>query len=66
MPELDFTGEEIEHLLSNLEDYTSDELAEIDVLVDELAVRDHNQKAHDDLIEFCKQNSIRSSWAFWL
>ena len=55
MPELDFTGEEIEHLLSNLEDYTSDELAEIDVLVDELSTRDHNQKAHDDLIEFCKQ-----------
>ena len=50
----DFTGQEIQMLLDNLDNYNSDQLAEINTLVDELSVRDRNDKIRNDLIEFCK------------
>ena len=46
---------DIQALLSNLDDFNQDELAEINGLVEELSARDSNQKAYDDLIEFCKR-----------
>jgi predicted phage terminase large subunit-like protein len=52
---LDFTGEEIELMLANLDSFSVDEVAEIDKMVDELHNRTANTAAHDDLIEFCKQ-----------
>jgi len=42
-------------MLENLDNYSADEIAEIDKIVDELAERRANQLAHDDLIEFCKR-----------
>ena len=51
---LDFSDEEIAVMLDNLEEYTPDEVAEIERMVDELATRRANQLAFDDLIEFCK------------
>ena len=41
-------------MLSNLDKYTSEEITEIDSLVDELSARKYKQRAHDDLMEFCK------------
>jgi predicted phage terminase large subunit-like protein len=52
---LDFTEEEIEHMLENLDAFTPEEVAEIDKMVDELATRKANQSAHDDLLAFCKK-----------
>ena len=52
---LDFTEEEVQQMLENLDNYSADEIAEIDKIVDELAERRANQLAHDDLIEFCKR-----------
>jgi predicted phage terminase large subunit-like protein len=52
---LDFTEEEVQQMLENLDSYSADEIAEIDKIVDELAQRRANQLAHDDLIEFCKR-----------
>ena len=51
---LDFSEDEIQVVLDNLDSYTPEEVAEIDRMVDELATRQHNQAAYDDLIEFCK------------
>jgi predicted phage terminase large subunit-like protein len=51
---LDFTEEEIQVMLDNLDEYTPDEVVEIDRLVDELDARKRNKLAYDDLIEFCK------------
>ena len=51
----DFEDLDIQDLLANLDDFNQDELAEINVLVDELATRNHNEKAYNDLIEFCKR-----------
>ncbi len=51
---LDFTDEEIEMMLANLDSFSVDEVAEIDKMVDELHNRTANKSAHDDLIEFCK------------
>src|SRR5210317_1475423 len=51
---LDFTEEEIQVMLDNLDEYTPDEVLEIDKLVDELDNRKKNKLAYDDLIEFCK------------
>jgi len=51
---LDFTEEEIQVMLDNLDEYTPDEVVEIDKLVDELDARKKNKLAYDDLIEFCK------------
>ena len=47
---LDFTEEEVQQMLENLDNYSADEIAEIDKIVDELAERRANQLAHDDLI----------------
>jgi len=51
---LDFTEEEIQVMLDNLDEYTPDEVVEIDKLVGELDARKRNKLAYDDLIEFCK------------
>ena len=50
----DFTDSEVQVMLDNLENYTTEEVEEIDRLVDELATRKYTQAAHQDLIEFCK------------
>ena len=42
-------------ILDHLDKYTSDEVAEIDRMVEELATRKYNTEAYDDLIEFCKR-----------
>jgi hypothetical protein len=52
---LDLGDAEIEALLENLDGLTAEELAEIDVMVDELANRKTNQDAYDDLLAFCKK-----------
>jgi len=52
---LDFTEEEIEQMLSNLDAFTPEEVAEIDRMVDELATRNANQASYDDLLAFCKK-----------
>ena len=54
-PALDFTEQEVQTMLENLDIYTADEVVEIDRLVDELAARKRNKDAFDDLIEFCKR-----------
>ena len=51
---LDFSETEIQVMLDNLDQYTPDEMVEIDRMVDELATRGKNQKAYDDLVAFCK------------
>lgn len=51
----DFSEEEIQVMLTNLEHYTPEEVAEIDKLVDELSNRKDNEKAYNDLIAFCKR-----------
>ena len=53
-PELDFTEEEIEQMLANLDSFSPEEVAEIDRMVGELSTRNANKKAYDDLIAFCK------------
>ena len=53
-PVLDFTEEEIQQMLDNLDQYSTEEVAEIDRMVDELSTRKVNQASYDDLIEFCK------------
>lgn len=50
----DFTEAEVQVMLGNLDQYNSEELGELNTLVDELAVRDYNKKAYEDLIAFCK------------
>ena len=50
-----FSAVEIQQMLDNLDQYTSDEILEIDRLVDELSTRKTNKAAYDDLIEFCKR-----------
>ncbi len=51
---LDFTPQEIEHLLLHAEDLEPDELAEIERLADELERRTKIQAAYDDLLAFVK------------
>jgi predicted phage terminase large subunit-like protein len=53
--DLDFSEEEIQVMLTNLDQYTPEEVAEIDKLVDELSNRKENEKACNDLIAFCKR-----------
>ena len=55
MSDIDFTEKDIETLLANLDRCSPEEIAEIDKMADELAKRKHNQRAYDDLIEFCKR-----------
>jgi hypothetical protein len=52
--EFDFSEAEIQQMLSNLDSFSSEEVEEIDKLVDELSNRKHNQRAYNDLIAFCK------------
>ena len=52
---LDFSEDEIQHMLDNLDAFSPDELAEIDKMAEELASRQDNKAAYDDLIEFCKR-----------
>ena len=52
---LDFTEEELNVLLNNLDACTPEEIAEIDRMVDELATRKANDAAYNDLIAFCKR-----------
>ena len=42
-------------MLDNLDQYSPEEIVEIDRLVDELSTRKTNKRAYDDLIEFCKR-----------
>jgi len=49
-----FTEAEVQIMLDNLDQYNSAELGELNTLVDELATRDYNKKAYEDLIAFCK------------
>ena len=50
----DFSAEEIQIMLDNLDTYSDTEVEEIHRIVDELDARKHNEAAYDDLIEFCK------------
>ena len=52
---LEFSEEDIQHMLENLDSFSPEEVVEIDRIVDELAVREQNELAFDDLIEFCKR-----------
>ena len=40
--DMDFSDADIQHMLDNLDSFNSDELAEIDKIVDELSVRNNN------------------------
>ena len=51
----DFTPEEVQHMLDNLDTFSDEDVTEIEKMVDELENRQKNQVAHDDLIEFCKR-----------
>ena len=53
--DLAFSPEEIQQMLDNLDQFSPEEVAEIDKLVDELSTRARNTEARDDLIEFCKR-----------
>ena len=50
----EFTQEEIDLLLTNLNSYTLEEQAEIYKIVEELESQSRAELAHADLIEFCK------------
>lgn len=50
----DFTDEEIELLLNNLDQYTVEEQAEIYRIVEELETKRRAEAAYNDLIEFCR------------
>ena len=49
----DFSEKEIQHMLDNIDNFSSAEVVEIHRLFDELATRRQNKLAYDDLIEFC-------------
>jgi predicted phage terminase large subunit-like protein len=51
---LDFSEDDIQRLLDNLDSFSPDEIAEIDKMAGELGARKQNQAAYDDLIAFCK------------
>ncbi len=51
----DFTPEEVQHMLDNLDNFSDAEVTEIEKMVDELDSRRKNKVAYDDLIEFCKR-----------
>ena len=54
MTTTEFTREEVQIMLDNLDTYSDDEVAEINRIVDELDSREVHQAAYDDLIEFAK------------
>jgi predicted phage terminase large subunit-like protein len=49
-----FSPEEIQFMSDNLDDYTLEEVVEIDKLVSELARQDYVAAVYDDLIKFCQ------------
>jgi predicted phage terminase large subunit-like protein len=51
----DFTQEDIQQMLDNLDEFTETEVTEINKMVDELDARRKNKAAYDDLIVFCKR-----------
>ena len=52
-PPADFSAEEIDLLLKNLDSYSAEEQEEVYKIVDELTTRQRAEAAHRDLIEFC-------------
>jgi predicted phage terminase large subunit-like protein len=52
--DFDFTEEEVQLLLDNLDSYSPEEQAEIEKIADVLADRKHASACVNDLIEFCK------------
>ena len=52
LPNDSFTNSDIQALLSKLDEYSAEEVADITSIVDELVVRDQKQKSYADLIEF--------------
>jgi predicted phage terminase large subunit-like protein len=52
--DVDFTPDEIQNMLDNIDAFSVDEVVEIEKLVDELGKRRTVKAAYDDLIEFCK------------
>ena len=52
---LDFSEEEVQQMLDNLDSFSQEEVVEINRIVDELASRQENEEAFNDLIEFCKR-----------
>jgi predicted phage terminase large subunit-like protein len=55
MVENEFTEDEIQRMLDNIDSFSTEEVVEINKIVDELATRRQNKLAYDDLIEFCKR-----------
>lgn len=53
-PPPDFTAEELDLLLQNIDTYTAEEQAEIYKIVEELEARKRAEACYKDLIEFCK------------
>jgi hypothetical protein len=51
---LDFSDEDIQTLLDNLDTFSADEIAEIEKITGELSARKENQAAYNDLIAFCQ------------
>lgn len=51
---VDFTDSEIQAMLDNLDQYTDEEIVEINKIVDEIDQRTHIKTLYDDLIAFCK------------
>ena len=51
----EFTQEEVQQMLDNLDNFSEEEVIQIEKMVDELDNRHKNQAAYDDLIEFCKR-----------
>ena len=53
-PPADFSAEEIDLLLKNLDSYSAEEQEEVYRILEELTTRQRAEAAHKDLIEFCK------------
>ena len=51
---LDFSEDDIEIMLANIDAFSDEEIAEIDRMVDELNSRTVNKAAYEDLISFCQ------------
>jgi len=51
----EFSPEEVQHMLDNLDNFSEAEVTEIEKMVDELDSRRENKVAYDDLIEFCRR-----------
>ena len=53
--DMDFSPEDVQNILDNLDSFSPEELVEIDSIVGELSSRQTNKAAHDDLIALCKR-----------